>query len=243
MSPEEARVYQCSSRDVQKEKSIHRNWQWNSRRIAVNQGHATRRALLPPLEPERALAWRRIALWRAQKLGWADVRHARGLLLGPLLEAAARITLLEFGLDPDKGDYNGILLRQLMSIDSKHWNDFMEVGWGKDITRKTDTSRLTVAQFYARVEVVSDRSLKEAPKDIEWLTPEEAFARLEDAEEMCLSDAEKFLSVDSKNPSCDPDKKMLFTRPGALEYGTFMALIGNFMPALRSCTTEGPYEH
>ncbi|KAI4598871.1 hypothetical protein KJ359_002284 [Pestalotiopsis sp. 9143b] len=127
LGPEEALSYQSSSRDIQKEKSLHRNWQKNRTRIAVDQRHATRRALLPPVDPGLALAWRKMALWRAQKLGWADVRHERGLLLGPLLDAAARITLLEFGLDPNKGEFNGALLRQLKSIDTKDWNDFMEV--------------------------------------------------------------------------------------------------------------------
>lgn len=89
-----------------------------------------------------------MALWRAHKLGWAGARSSSdGLLKGSFKDAAAKITMLEFGLDADNGGHNAILHRQLLAIDPLHWQELMEVGLGNvyrtDMSADHDTDKVS----------------------------------------------------------------------------------------------------
>ncbi|KAF3020961.1 hypothetical protein E8E14_007428 [Neopestalotiopsis sp. 37M] len=112
---------------MQNEKWYHDQWQNRRGKIERQQQHQSRVALLPPKYPRQIRTWRMMALWRAHKLGWAGARSSSdGLLKGSFKDAAAKITMLEFGLDADNGGHNAILHRQLLAIDPLHWQELME---------------------------------------------------------------------------------------------------------------------
>ena len=123
----------CGTLDeqIQNEKWYHDQWQNRRRKIEDQQQYQSRVALLPPEHPHQIRPWRMMACWRAQKLGWAGARpSSNGLLKGSFKDAAAKITMLEFGLDTDNGEHNAILHEQLLAIDPRHWQELMEVGFG-----------------------------------------------------------------------------------------------------------------
>lgn len=100
-------------------------------------------ALQPPTWPSQAISWRKLALWRAKKLGLPGVRHNHGLLLGSVRDAAAKITMMEFGLDPEKGGHNSSLLMQLLSLEDNQWQHLMEVGLDKIVCSGISTNNVT----------------------------------------------------------------------------------------------------
>lgn len=124
------------------EKDDHDEWQKNRTKLRNQQRPTTRRALPPPTDHSKIMSWRKMALWRAQKLGLAGVRHKHGLLLGSVKAAAAQITMLEFGLDIAKGGHNSTLLEQLLLISPEHgqWQEFMEVGLNRIISADKPTN-------------------------------------------------------------------------------------------------------
>ncbi|ETS80227.1 hypothetical protein PFICI_07756 [Pestalotiopsis fici W106-1] len=113
----------------------HNEWQNQCKRVEVQQQNRVRIALLPPTKSWEIRSWRMMALWRAQKLEWSGTRSSsNGLLMGSFKDAAAKITMLEFGLDADSGDSDAILLQQLLVIDPAHWQEFMEMNVRGELT-------------------------------------------------------------------------------------------------------------
>ncbi|KAI4598872.1 hypothetical protein KJ359_002285 [Pestalotiopsis sp. 9143b] len=197
------------------EKDDHDEWQKNRTKLRNQQRPTTRRALPPPTDHSKIMSWRKMALWRAQKLGLAGVRHKHGLLLGSVKAAAAQITMLEFGLDIAKGGHNSTLLEQLLLISPEHgqWQEFMEMS--------------------ARVEMITDGVLDKPPKDIPWFPRDLLEVELvrhhkrgENLHEITIRD-----KYDYK----------YFTRPG--EYFNVKINIINYNGRSHGCLPDQPYQH